>query len=221
VSDRAIAIFAKAAQPGRVKTRLMPALSAESAADLALAFLRDTVETMQGVAPSCDATPIVLFAPGDTEPWFRTVLGPDVRLLAQSDGDLTKRLQVAYCALAQAGFSRVCFVGTDSPTIPPALIERAFSLLEDHDVVIGPATDGGYYLIALRAEQYKIFEGIEWSTSAVLQQTRAAASALQLRVALLPEWYDIDDVASLERLRGETNETVAPHTSAVLATIDL
>jgi rSAM/selenodomain-associated transferase 1 len=220
VSDRAIAIFAKAAQPGRVKTRLMPALSAESAADLALAFLRDTVETMQRVSPWCAATPIVLFAPGDTEPWFRTVLGPGVRLLAQSDGDLTERLQQAYRALAARGFSSVCFVGTDSPTIPPALIESAFSLLQDHDVVIGPATDGGYYLIALRAEHNQIFEGIEWSTSAVMQQTRAVAIALQLRVALLPEWYDIDDVASLERLRGEASETVAPYTRAVLATIE-
>jgi rSAM/selenodomain-associated transferase 1 len=201
VSDRAIAIFAKAAQPGRVKTRLMPALSAESAADLALAFLRDTVETMQRVSPWCAATPIVLFAPGDTEPWFRTVLGPGVRLLAQSDGDLTERLQQAYRALAARGFSSVCFVGTDSPTIPPA-------------------TDGGYYLIALRAEHNQICEGIEWSTSAVMQQTRAVAIALQLRVALLPEWYDIDDVASLERLRGEASETVAPYTRAVLATIE-
>jgi len=219
VSDRAIAIFAKAAQPGRVKTRLMPALSAESAADLARAFLCDTVETMMRVAPSCAATPIVLFAPADSEPWFRTVLGADVRLLAQSEGDLTVRLQLAYRALAQAGFPRVCFVGTDSPTLPSALIESAFSLLQDHDVVIGPATDGGYYLIALRAEQNRIFEGIEWSTSAVMQQTRAAALALQLRVALLPEWYDIDDAASLERLRGEADERIAPHTHAVLATI--
>ncbi len=221
MSDRAIAIFAKAAQPGCVKTRLMPALSAESAADLARAFLRDTVETMERVGRACNATPIVLFAPSDSEAWFRALLGADICLVAQSDGDLTERLQQAYGALAAVGFSTVCFVGTDSPTVPPAMIEGAFSQLEDHDVVIGPATDGGYYLIALRAEQRAIFEGIDWSTSAVMQQTRAAASALHLRVALLPEWYDIDDVASLQRLRRDADESVAPHTNAVLATIHL
>ena len=197
---RAIALFAKAPTPGFVKTRLVPPLSAEEAADLALAFLIDSTAAMLRAAARCDAQAALFYSPADAAPWFRSVLGERICYYPQREGDLTERLAGAYRTLAEAGCDTVCFIGADSPTLPEGTIDAAFAGLREHDLAIGPAQDGGYYLLAMRAANVEIFSGIAWSTEHVLQQTRAAAQRLGLSVSPLPMWYDVDDESTLHQL---------------------
>jgi glycosyltransferase A (GT-A) superfamily protein (DUF2064 family) len=96
----------------------------------------------------------------------------------------------------------VVAIGSDSPTLPVEFVADAFHRLEHLDCVLGPATDGGYYLIGLRAEQGGLFDGIEWGTPRVIAQTVARAQKSALSLALLPPWYDVDDAADLELLCG-------------------
>ena len=109
-------------------------------------------------------------------------------------------------------------IGSDNPTLPQSLIEQACAALDADDLCIGPSADGGYYLIGLREPHLGVFDAIEWSTSRVYGQTLARAERLGLRVASLPEWYDVDEPSDLVRLQraGRAPETVAPHTRAAL-----
>lgn len=109
------------------------------------------------------------------------------------------RLHHAISRVLALGYRRVLTIGTDSPTLPPAYLEEAAAQLGEHDVVLGPAEDGGYYLIGVKAAPIALFEGIAWSTEEVFAQTLQRAEALQLSVHLLPQWYDIDDAATLEK----------------------
>jgi rSAM/selenodomain-associated transferase 1 len=221
---RAIAIFAKEPRPGAVKTRLVPALTAHDAARLAESMLLDTIATARRVARAVDADVVVFFSPAHARASFRKRVGAGVRLHDQTDGDLSDRLIAAYRRLYAGGTTAVCFIGADSPTLPPEFLESAFAALrEDDDVVVGPATDGGYYAIALAAPHVGVFAGIAWSTSRVFEQTCAAAVRLGLRLSLLPAWYDVDDLPSLRRLGDELrvvdehDETIAPLTRRFLA----
>ena len=222
---RVIALFAKAAIPGSVKTRLVPPLSAEEAAELALVFLLDTTDAMLRAADRCNAQAVVFYSPAEATPWFRSLLGERVQLYPQTDGSLTERLTGAYFSLAEAGYDAVCFIGADSPTLPEGTIDAAFTELSNHDLAIGPAQDGGYYLIAMRAANVEIFSDISWSTKSVLQQTKDTARRLKLCVKLLPTWFDVDDESSLRQLITELAKCQprevtldAPKTRAYLAT---
>lgn len=185
-----LAVFAKSPVPGQVKTRLCPPLTDEQAARLCAAFVRDTVRKAQALAP------VSLFHAGDRSCLQETLRGlPPVAWRPQGAGDLGARLArvPAPCLI----------VGTDSPRLPSVILRQALVALPDHDVILGPADDGGYYLIALRAPQPALFDGIAWSTSEVLAQTWTRASELGLTVALLPPFYDIDTPADLRRLRDD------------------
>lgn len=219
--NRALALFAKAAIPGAVKTRLVPPLTPDAAAALAEAFFHDSLALAKRAARSSAARLVVVYTPATAEQWFRDRIGEDVDLIPQVDGDLTQRLGAAYQTLAARGCTTVCFVGSDSPTLPESSIHAAFSALANgNDVAIGPTDDGGYYLIGLAAAHLAVFEKIAWSTPVVFAQTCAAARRLGLRVERLAPWYDIDDAASLNRLRIDARARYAPHTAQFLMQFD-
>ncbi|OGB92719.1 MAG: hypothetical protein A2Z31_01095, partial [candidate division NC10 bacterium RBG_16_65_8] len=170
----ALAIMAKRPQAGKVKTRLCPPLIPEEAAQLAHCFLLDKLE--QGRRLS-GVTRFVAFFPPDAEAFFRTQAGEAFSLLPQRGADLGDRLVDVSDRLLGAGVSAVMIIGTDSPTLPDAVLREAHEVLtrDRADVVLGPVDDGGYYLIGLRRPSGSLFHGIAWSTDTVLSQTVARA----------------------------------------------
>lgn len=193
---RTLGVFAKEPRPGFVKTRLAAATSPEWAARVAEAFLRDTVEQLAGI----DARRVLAFAPANAGPYFAQVVSDSFALRPQCEGDLGRRMADFFSShLAAAG--SVVLLGTDSPTLPLAFVEQAFIELERADVVIGPATDGGYYLLGCR-DVPPIFEGMTWGSSSVLMDTIAHLTATAWRLALLPPWYDVDTPDDWQMLRG-------------------
>ena len=184
--DFTLSVFAKAPVPGRVKTRLRPALSGGQAARLAAAFVRDTLGKAARLGQ-----PVTVYYSGDRA-LLEPLALPGVRWAEQGGGDLGARM---------ARVPAPCLIlGADSPHLPLSLLSAALAAVPAYDVVLGPAEDGGYFLIGLRAPQPALFDGIAWSTETVLAQTLARADALGLTVHQTPPWYDLDTPADLRRL---------------------
>ncbi|SRR5579884_2337001 len=195
---RVLGLFAKWPRPGAVKTRLAAATSAAWAADVARAFLSDLVGRLREVGDRR----VLAFAPHDAEPLFAEVVGRSFALVPQADGDLGQRLSSFLNDQFAAGAGSVVVLGTDSPTLPPSFIDQAFAALRDADVVLGPATDGGYYLIGCAGRVPPIFEGVAWGGPTVLAETVARLADPARRLALLPPWYDVDTLDDWRVLRG-------------------
>lgn len=194
VPDRCLVLFTKPAIPGRVKTRLIGELSAEEAARLHAAFVGDLVERLRGGAWELRIA------------WAVDGAGelPDagVPALRQSGADLGQRMFRGLAACA-AEHAVVAAIGSDHPDLPPERVEEAFDRVSaGAPVVLGPAEDGGYYLIALRGELLRpaLFAGIEWSTPRVLAQQIERCRALGLEPSLLESWSDVDEPDDLRRL---------------------
>lgn len=192
---REIALFAKVPQPGAVKTRLIPALGAEGAAALHARLIDRTVATARAVgdAQAC------LWLAGAVETFAQP---PGLRREIQQGAHLGARMHHAF--LVTLARARACvLIGTDCPALTPAHLQRAFEELEQHDVVVGPAEDGGYVLIALKSPQPLLFEDIQWGGPTVLAATRARIDAAGLRAAYLPPLPDLDTPADLARAQRE------------------
>jgi rSAM/selenodomain-associated transferase 1 len=213
---RALLIVGKAPAPGQAKTRLVPPLSAQAAAELYCAFLLDTLDLAAGLGWER----ISLVHPAGAGPTLSPLLPPHITLCEQRGHGLGDALRSAFAEHLAEGFARVVLIGSDTPNLPPSAIEAGCAALATHDLSIGPSLDGGYYLLGLRRMQPALFEAIDWSTPRVLAQTLARARQLRLRVQRLPAWYDVDAPADLERLQRELHHapaTTAPHTRAALA----
>jgi rSAM/selenodomain-associated transferase 1 len=206
----ALAIMTKAPRAGQVKTRLTPPLNREEAAALNICFLRDVSAAISRVGGN--ARGIGCFTPVGNEEMYRNIFPADFHLLAQRDGDLSKRLVGATEDLFTNGFASVCLINSDSPTAPTSVFAEAARWLSSsrQDVVIGPSDDGGYYLIGMRKPQPRLFEAIDWSTDRVCAQTRERASEIGLNVRLLPVCYDVDERRTLHRLCSELLGSDAP-----------
>ncbi len=210
--DRCLVVFTKPARPGRVKTRLIGALDAGQAAALHAAFLDDLLERLQG--GGFDLEIAWALDPGEPPP---PAAAPGFR---QEGADLGERL---YRGLARAArdHGRVAAVGSDHPDLPLATVERAFAALGEAEIVLGPAEDGGYYLIGARAEALRreLFEDIAWSTDGVYETTVGRCRRLGLRLARLPVAADVDTPADLDRLAAalERGDADCPRTRALLA----
>lgn len=212
---RCVAVFCKRPDPGCVKTRLAASIGEENAAQLYDAFLRDTVATCRAVK---GAEPAIFFAPADAHEYFES-LAPGALLVPQPELDFGERVSSLFAELHRRGFERVVVLGGDTPQLAAARIEHAFEQLTEHDVALGPADDGGYYLLGLRAPHPELFEGIEWSSDAVARQTTERAADAGLSLSVLEPEVDVDDLGSLTRLNERLlKETGAcPHTRAFLS----
>ncbi len=196
-----IVVMAKRPTAGAVKTRLCPPLTFDQAAALADAFLRDTVASAQSAGGGEVA---IAYAPADAGAWFAGEF-PGLPLLAQSGADLGARLTDVFAQAWQRRFQPCVVIGTDCPFLPPARLRAAFAALQPgadgQDVALGPADDGGYYLIGLKWRAPGLFRNIAWSSDQVLAQTLDRARALNLRTRLLESDFDVDTGADLERLQ--------------------
>jgi rSAM/selenodomain-associated transferase 1 len=216
--------MAKAPIPGRAKTRLTPLLTADEAAALSAAFLRDVTENVRLAARQAPIRGCVAYAPAGTEMLFEDHLAEGTALvLADGSPLLPPRVQGfgrcllhAIQAMLAAGSRAACVLNSDSPTLPTALLVEAARLLLDRPdrLVLGPAEDGGYYLLGMTAPHAHLFEDIAWSTDTVAEATRVRARTLGLELVELAPWYDVDDRDALLRL---IEEISAPATGAAAA----
>ena len=198
----ALGVMTKAPRAGKVKTRLVPPLTPVEAADLNLAFLKDTAMNLAAVCERLRASGVAVYTPIGEEEVFGPILPSGFSLLGQHGHGFGERLFHAADDLKKVGFESLCLIDSDSPTLPAEYLERAVSALgrEGDRVVLGPCDDGGYYLIGLKWAHRSVFEEIEWSTSRVLEQTIRQAKKAGLEIEILPGWYDVDDESSLLRL---------------------
>ena len=216
---RVLGLFAKWPAPGAVKTRLAagdPAWGARAAR----AFLLDTMHRLAAV----DARRVLVFAPADREADFASVTAGRFALTPQVDGDLGRRMATFVERQLDEGARAVVLIGADSPTLPVEFVERAFADLERADVVLGPAADGGYYLVGCGPARPPLFDAVAWGGASVLADTVAALADPRWRLAVLPPWYDVDTpddwtmlCGHLAALRRAGVDPGAPHTEALIS----
>jgi rSAM/selenodomain-associated transferase 1 len=209
----AIAVMAKAPRPGKVKTRLQPALTPAQAMTLSASFLRDITENIRLAAGQAAIDGWIAYAPAGLEMLFSGMLAAGTRLIL-ADGEIDtppavqgfgRSLLHAAGALFERHYDAVCLLNSDSPTLPTAMLVRAAQALAapGDRVVLGPAEDGGYYLIGMKTPHAGLFSDIAWSTETVAAETRARAVEKGLELVELDTWYDVDDSAALQRLLRE------------------
>ncbi len=196
-----LAVFAKHWQPGHVKTRLAAAIGPAPAAALYRELLRATLLRYQNLADRC----VLVYTPPQQQPEFAALLpGTLWTLEPQSGGGLGHRLATHLARAVRGGARRLVVLGSDAPHVPPQRVAEAFALLGHYPVVLGPAADGGYYLLACRAAPSEplppIFHDMPWSTATLLQHTQARLQAAGIQAALLEEAFDIDTLHDVHRL---------------------
>jgi rSAM/selenodomain-associated transferase 1 len=208
-----IAIMAKASRAGLTKTRLSPPLSLEDAALCNTAFLNDVAENLLCAASGASIAGYVAYGPIGTEAFFRTHLPKEIGLLEIWFPDFGLCLRKAVEAQLARGHQAACVLNSDSPTLPSAFLVEAASVLAapGDRIVLGPSTDGGYYLLGCKRIHARLFEDIAWSTDAVARQTLERAAELGIAVHMLPAWYDVDDAGSLRMARREVMDGVRFH----------
>ncbi len=215
-----LGIFVRSPVVGQVKTRLTPAVTPAEARDLYLAMLADLAARLR----DSKHRPTV-FLGGARTSELDSVLDPKWPVVAQADGSLGDRLTAAFAELFRNRGDRAVIIGSDSPDLPLPYLKRAFQALKHRDVVIGPAMDGGYYLIGVRVPAPSLFAGIEWGSPTVLDRTLDAIERGRVSLALLPPWYDVDDAASLRffaalnRARRVAKQHPLRHSERVLAAV--
>ena len=206
-----IAFMAKASAPGRAKTRLVPPLTFDEAAALNTAFLCDVADNVllaaHNATPAGGIAGYAAFGPTGAEDFFRRTLPGAIGLIGACLPNFGDCLFHTISELFSKGHASAVVLNSDSPTLPTALlIETAAMLARPGDrAVLGPSTDGGYYLLGLKAAHRRMFDDIDWSTSRVAEQTLQRARDIGLDVHVLPVWYDVDDVDGLRRLHAELN----------------
>ncbi len=212
--NRALAVMVKAPVEGYVKTRLSPPLTPKEAAGLYRAFIADILSSIR----SLDDTDLYLFYapfesssdPSTGEADLKELIPPGVPLLPQKGADLGERMKNVFDYLLR-DHDKAAIIGSDSPDLPISYIKDSYRLLGDTDggVVLGPAEDGGYYLIAMDSPSPVLFDNMEWSTDTVLDTTIKRCSEADLSVKLLPRWYDVDTIDDVRKVRerGSAKET--------------
>jgi uncharacterized protein len=225
--DSALVLYARAPQAGAVKTRLTPWLDREEAVALHLALLEDSLGLLRCAAATTGALPCLAMSAA----WEPDEKSGSVSLMRaaeglvripQTGGDLGERLLNTFRELLGRGHTRIVVFGSDSPTLPPSYLEEALARLVEIDIVLGPAEDGGYYLIGARKVFPGMLAGVSWGTPRTLEETLLAIERAGARTALLPRWYDVDVPADLRRVRDDlrTGSGFLPEkTSAFIAAL--
>lgn len=201
----AVGIICKAPIPGQTKTRLAAIIGPEAAAQLSACFLQDIAQTITQLPEKLSCRGYAVYAPAGAESTLRRLLPPSFGLMLQTNAELGRVLLAATREFLSSGHDCAILVNGDSPTLPPSLLTEAIEALRrpGDRMVLGPASDGGYYLIGLKVPHEHLFADIPWGTSAVAPLTLHRASEINLDSVCLPEWYDIDDIESLDWLRDE------------------
>jgi rSAM/selenodomain-associated transferase 1 len=215
----ALGIMTKAPEPGKVKTRLTPPLTSDEAAALNICFLKDLSRSIERATQTAPAVGVAIYTPVGKESAYSGILPPRFLLIPQRGENFGERLAFAVADLLKAGFGSVCLINSDSPTVPARwFAEAAEELAKPGDrIVLGPSTDGGYYLIGLKQQHRRLFDEIDWSTERVLEQTLQRAREIGVPVHQLPIGYDVDDQLTLGRLceellKDDSSTELAPHT---------
>jgi rSAM/selenodomain-associated transferase 1 len=217
VTRPVVAIMARAPS-SQGKSRLIRDLGAtDGGTGLRLALLRDTLESISSV----QAQKAVLYTPPECEAEIRGLTPFPAVFLPQRGPTLGERMREGARDLLTSGFDAVVLIGSDLPTLPAGHVSAALAVLARRPdaLVLGPAEDGGYYLIGLTQSRPELFEHIPWGTPLVLQRTREAAEALGTTIETMPPWYDVDSVSNLRRVwhRSEQQDGAARHTRAWMA----
>ncbi len=212
--ERALIIMAKAARPGHVKTRLADSLPAAAIIDLYKCLIEDTVQLARSVATDTLAIVCPSSDVADLSGWLS-----EIEIVAQEGEGLSAGLVSAFRIFIGRGYRRVVALDGDSPQIPNLTLEQAFGLLDSADVVVGPTTDGGYYLVGATALKAELFDQHRIGTGGALDSVLAGARKLNLKVALTETAYDVDEPRDLARLSRELDRypSRAPRTARWLA----
>ncbi|MCE2502527.1 MAG: TIGR04282 family arsenosugar biosynthesis glycosyltransferase [Chlorobi bacterium] len=223
VHENSLLVFAKYPRPGKVKTRLTPPLSFEEGADLYSAFLCDSLEVYRRQK---DCFESVLYLSDIHDADFAidllehedVITGSSTLDLRSQQGDvLGERLVNAFRSAFEGGSKRVCVIGTDHPSLPIGYVGKAFETLEKNDVVIGPAEDGGYYLIGMSTLHPELFVDMPWSQKNLYEELVQVIDEAGLSLHVLPSWYDVDDEDSLRKLMSSVGlRKIAPRTAQVI-----
>jgi len=195
-----LGIFAKQPVPGEVKTRLCPPFHPDQAADLYFQLLTETIERMQQ-QEACD---LAICFVGERE-WFKARF-PGIALWEQRGEDLGERMSGAMTSFFEQGYSQVILIGSDTPDLPLERIDQAITILSSADLVLGPAADGGYYLIGESFHSPELFKDIPWSSDRVLAGTLKKAEEQNISTQLLGMWEDLDDITALQRFLKRTKD---------------
>jgi uncharacterized protein len=222
--DNALILFARDPILGKVKTRLSPFLEEDVILKLYSCFLQDSLDNIRQVE---NVDRFVGVAPSNESGFFTGRLGSDFHIFVQEGENLGDKMRKAIQDRFAEGYERVVIIGSDSPSLPSSYIYRAVG--SDKDMVLGPSTDGGYYLIGMRGKVVEIFKDVTWGTETVLQETCEHLEQNGASLELLPVWYDVDTPEDLKFFKihldlieqaglgafGETgkllNEILAPH----------
>lgn len=192
---QALIIFAKNPEAGKVKTRLAATLGNEEA----LAIYRQLLSHTVSVTEDLTVHKFVFYSSHidqndvwDSKKYYKEI---------QQGNDLGERMQHAVGSIFQKGYDKVVIIGTDCPGLSAEIIINAFAYLQSHNLAIGPAEDGGYYLLGMKKMHRELFDGILWSTSTVLSTTMKKATALQITYSLLPVLQDVDEEKDLKHFK--------------------
>ena len=197
-----LGIFGRQPVAGKAKTRLAAAIGPDLAAEVHESMLLDLLELWDSERILArGGRRVVGYAPPEAGPWFQARVPSSFVLQPQVEGDLGQRMQAFFAGEFQNGAEQVVLVGADCPALDPVHVISAFIWLKVRDVVIGPSTDGGYYLLGCR-KLPPIFEGIDWNTNDVLAQTIDRLSHTSLELAMLPPCYEVDTPGDLRTLSG-------------------
>ncbi len=192
VAKGAIAVLTRYPRPGRCKTRLIPLMGKRGASMLHKALAEHTISRLKTYVIGHPAD-LIIFYSGAYEAEARKWLGEDIVYAAQPPGDLGAKIAYAFEMTFQIGYGRTLVLGTDCPDMDLKILDDAFSALESKDMVLGPAEDGGYYLVGLKhACSKELFEGIPWGSAQVLETTVERAKSLKLHLEMLPLLPDLD-----------------------------
>ena len=220
---KSLIVFIKNPIPGAVKTRLQTRYAPEQVAALYAAFVRDVLERAESV--DIDHR-VIAFDPPDAESEVRVLCGAQWQYIPQAQADLGTRMHNALMQQLHAGATATVLIGTDIPSLPAHHIAHAFDLLQSSDVVLGPSTDGGYYLVGVSQPAPEIFAQVEWSTPRVFSQTIDRVQRAGKTLGLLPPWFDVDTPADLDFLLAHARATQLamgidpiPHTHACLSAL--
>jgi len=203
--NNCLLLFVKSPIKGQVKTRLAAETSGDFAVELYKCFVEDTIS----LAENLDVHLELCFYPADRKTTFSEWLGQQHCYKAQMGNNLGERLRNAFESAFEEGFTNIVAIGSDSPDLPVNYLSESFEALAEYDTVIGPANDGGYYLIGFSKERFspEVFDNISWSTNSVFEQTVSILKQHDRKMHLLPLWHDVDTIEDLKSLLLRTRNT--------------